>query len=96
MGPKELKALQPASLGHLKTLHSMKNNQRNHIGMFMYLTQVKAALFVVISATSYFKFLGSTPFEITRGIYGQQINYAHTKSQAYSNGIYLVCLATWS
>ena len=30
----------------------MKNNQRNHIGTFMYLTQVKAVLFAIISATS--------------------------------------------
>ena len=39
----------------------------------MYLTQVKAVLVAIISATSYYRFLGSTPFEITRGIYGQQI-----------------------
>jgi len=38
-----------------------ENNQQNHIGTFLYLTQVKA----VISATSYYQFLGSTPFEIT-------------------------------
>ena len=52
----------------------------------MYLTQVKMFLFVVISATSYYQFLGSTPFEITRGIY---TNYAHAKLQAYpeSSGV---------
>ena len=46
----------------------MKNNQRNHTGMFMFLTQVKAVLFAIISATSYYWFLGSTPFEIALGI----------------------------
>jgi len=35
----------------------MKNNQWNHIGMFMHLTQVKAVLFAIISATSYYRFL---------------------------------------
>ena len=52
----------------------MKNN---HIGSFLYLTQVKAVLFAVISATSYYRFLGSTPFEIAHGIYGQQVNQWH-------------------
>ena len=55
----------------------MKNNQRNHIGTSPYLTQVKAVLFTVISATSYYQFLGSTPFEITLGIYGHQLKYMH-------------------
>ena len=68
----------------------MKNNQQNHIGMFMYLTQVKAVLFAIISATSYYRFLGSTPFEITHGIYGQQINYMHAKLQAYLESIWRV------
>jgi len=40
----------------------MRNNQENHNGMFLYLTQVKAVLFTV---TSYHWFLGSTPFDIT-------------------------------
>jgi len=39
----------------------------NHIMTFLYLKQVKAVLFIVISATSYYQFLGSTPFEITCG-----------------------------
>ena len=56
----------------------------------MYLTQVKAVLFAVISATSYYRFLGSTPFEITRGIYGQQTNYAHAKLQVYPESIWNV------
>ena len=30
------------------------------------------------------------PFEITRGIYGQQIHYAHTKLQAYPELIWHV------
>ena len=51
-----------------KAIYATKNNQQNHIGTFLYLIQVKAILFVVISATSYYRFLGSTPFEITRGI----------------------------
>ena len=68
----------------------MKNNQQNHIGAFMCLTQVKAVLFTVISATSYYRFLDSTPFKIARGIYGQQINYMHTKLQAYPESIWRV------
>jgi len=60
----------------------MKNNQKNHIGSFMYLTQVKVVLF---SVTSYYWFLGSTPFEIARGIYDQQINYLHVKLQHTQN-----------
>ena len=69
-------------------LNSMKNNQRNHIGTVIYLTQVKVVLFTVISATSYYLFLGSTPFEIACGIYGQQINYVHAKIQAYTESIW--------
>ena len=68
----------------------MKNNQRNHIGTFMYLTEVKAVLFTIFSATSCFRFLGSTPFEIAYGIYGQQINYAHIKLHAYPESIWCV------
>jgi len=56
----------------------------------MYLTQVKAFLFTVISSNSYYLFLGSTPFEITYGIYGQQINYLHVKLQAYLESIWHV------
>ena len=51
----------------------------------MYMTQVKVVLYAIISATSYYWFLGSTPFEITRGIYGQQINYVHVKLQHTRN-----------
>ena len=65
----------------------MKNNQQNRIGMFLYLTQV---LFAVISATFCYWFLGSTPFEITCGICGQQINYTHMKMQAYAEAIWYV------
>ena len=32
--------------------------------------QVQAVLYAVISATSYYQFRGSTPFEIARGSYG--------------------------
>ena len=31
----------------------MKNNQRNHIGMFLYLIQVKTGLFTVISVAGF-------------------------------------------
>jgi len=48
----------------------MKNNQQNHIGMFLYLIQVKAVLFTIISI-----FLGSTPFDIACGSYSQQLKY---------------------
>jgi len=65
----------------------MKNNQRN---TFMYLTQVKAVHFAVISATSYYRFLGSTSFEIACGIYGQKINYACAKLQVYLESIWRV------
>jgi len=61
----------------------MENNQQNHIGTFMYMTQVKVVLFAIISATSYYRFLGSTPFEFACDIYVQQINYVHVKLQAY-------------
>jgi len=73
----------------------MKNNQQNHIRIFLYLTQVKAVLFAVISATPYYRFLGSIPFSIARGIYGQQINYVHAKIQAYAE-YDLACLAMCS
>jgi len=42
--------------------------------MFMYLIQVQAVLYAVISATSYYQFRGSTHFEIARGSYSQQCN----------------------
>jgi len=46
----------------------MKNNQHNQIRMFLYLIQVQAVLYAIISATSYYRCSGSTPFEIARGI----------------------------
>jgi len=73
-----------------KMLNSVKNDQRNHIGTFMYPTQVQVVLFPVISSTSYYQFLGPTPFEIVRGIYGQQINYTHAKLQVYPESIWRV------
>ena len=51
-----------------KDIKLNENNQWNHVGTFMYLTQVEAALFTIISATSYYRFLGSTPFKIAHGI----------------------------
>jgi len=68
----------------------MKSNQQNHIGMFLYLTQFKAVLSAVNSATSYYRFLGSTPFKIARGIYGQQPNYTCATIQAYMESIWLI------
>ena len=56
----------------------------------MYLTQLKPVLFAVISTTSYYQFLGSTPFEIAHGIYSKQINYAHAKLQVYLKSIWHV------
>jgi len=44
--------------------------------MFLYLAQVKVVLFTVISANSYYWFLGSTPFEIACGNNGQQLIYS--------------------
>ena len=63
----------------------MKNNQQNHTGTFLYLIQVKAVLFTVTSNTSYYQFLGSTPFEITPGSYGQQL----AKMQVYVLGVFI-------
>ena len=69
---------------------SLKNNQQNHIGTFLYLTQVKAVLFIIISATSYCQFLSSGPFKIASGIYSQQLNYTHVKIQTYTESIWHV------
>jgi len=41
--------------------------------MFLYRIQVNAVLFIIISATSYNRFLGSIPFKIARGSYGQEL-----------------------
>ena len=51
--------------------------------MFLCLIPVKADLFAIISesGTSYNRFLGSTPFEIACGSYGQKLKYV--KIQAY-------------
>jgi len=40
----------------------MKNNQQNHIRMFLYLIQVQAVLYTIISATYNYRFRSSTPF----------------------------------
>jgi len=42
-------------------LYSAKNN---HIGTVLYLIHVKVVLFAIISAASYYQFLGSTPFNL--------------------------------
>ena len=56
----------------------------------MYLIQVKAVLFAITSATSYYWFLGFTPFEIACGIYCQQINYAHVQLQVHLESVWRV------
>ena len=62
--------------------------------MFMYLTQIKAVLFAIISATSYYRFLGSTPLEITW--YLQSANQLCAHEITGVPGIDLACLATCS
>ena len=52
----------------------MQNNQYNHSRTFLYMIQVQAVLYAVISATSYYRFRGSTSFAIARGNYGEQCN----------------------
>ena len=42
--------------------------------------------FAIISATSHYKFLGSIPFEIACGSYGQQLKYV--KMQGYTESIW--------
>ena len=77
----------------------MKNNQRNHTGMFMFLTQVKAVLFAIISATSYYWFLGSTPFEIALGVYGNReaVLAALQSGRSFSVTWYWACVeCTWA
>ena len=44
-----------------------KNNQHDHTRTFLYLIQVQVVLYAIISVTSYYRFRGSTPFEITHG-----------------------------
>ena len=51
--------------------------------MFLYLMAVPCA---VISATSYYRFRGSTPFEIARGSYDQQRN-SRTPIRENTDGI---------
>ena len=41
---------------------TLNKKQQDYIGAFLYLIQVKAVLFAVISATSYYQFLGSAHF----------------------------------
>jgi len=59
----------------------VKNNQHNQIRRFLSLIQVQAVLYAVISATSYYWFHGSTPFESHVVVYGQQRNsYSHSEN----------------
>jgi len=62
-----------------------ENNQHNHIRTFLYLIQVQAVLYAVISATSYYQFRGSTPFEIARGV--MVSNATHTPIRTNTGGI---------
>jgi len=47
----------------------VKNNQHNQIRTFLYLIQVQAVHYAVISAT-YYRFCDSTPFKIACGSIG--------------------------
>ena len=50
--------------------------------------QVQAVLYAVIPATSYYRFRGSTSFEIARGSYGQQRNsYSRDPIRENTGGI---------
>jgi len=40
---------------------------RPGVVMYMYLIPAQVVLYAVISATSYYRFYGSTPFKIARG-----------------------------
>jgi len=72
---------------------STKNNQHNRIRTFLYLIQVQAVPYAVISAISYYRFRGSTPFEIARGGYGQYSNTtrtlqgSHTRTYEEARGV---------
>ena len=69
---KYLKILQAGSLKHLQMSVKQKINQHNQIVISLYLMQVQMVLYAVISATSCYRFRGSTPFEIVHGSYSQQ------------------------
>ena len=90
---KYLRALQSGYLGYLEMLNSLKNNQWNHIGTFMYLTQVKAVLFTIISATSYYQLSVSWlhPFR-NHTWYLQSANQLRTHKIKDLPGIDLACL----
>ena len=84
-----LKTLQAGQLGHLKMLYSVKN-QQNRIGTFMYLTQVKAVLFAIISLLSV---SWLHPFQ-NRLWYLWSANQLHARKITGIPGIDLACLAT--
>ena len=68
----------------------MKNNQQNHNGTVLYLIQVKQFFSQLFQLLPSIGFLAPPLIEIARGIYGQQLNYAHTKIQAYADPIWHV------
>jgi len=60
-------------------------NAKILIGIFLYRIQVQMVLYAIISATSYYRFRGSTPFKIAHGSYGQQCNsYLHTQKNRWN------------
>ena len=63
-------------------------NEHNNIRMFLYLIQVKAVLFVVISATSYYRFLGYAHFVIAHGTIDRTSTAWHcTEAQHKVHGV---------
>jgi len=67
---------------YLKTLQDVILNEKQPTESYWNISAPdtsQGSSFAVISATPYYRFLGSTPFKIARGIYGQQINYVHAK-----------------
>jgi len=66
----------------------MKNNQQNHIGMFMYLTQVKAVLSPLFQLLPIIGFL-APPFQ-NRTWYLWSANQLHAKLQVYPESIWHV------
>ena len=79
VGPKILKnASSKVAKAFTDVIVIKENNQYSQIRTFLYLIQVQAVLYIVTSATSYYRICGSTPFKIAHGSYVQQRNsYSH-------------------
>ena len=86
VGPKILKnASSKVAKAFTDDIVNEENNQHSQIRTFLYLIQVQAVLYAIISATSYYRFQGSTPFKIAHGSYGQQCNsYLHTQKYRWN------------